>query len=520
MPVNNGLLYDTPIADNINGAAMLPSIPREAILDTVPRSALAATKKIVNLVPITSGQVTPNQTVQFLIPQRNMMKASSLYLKFQLTMSCNNAYSFSGSLASAAALINNITLQAGGVVLESLQNYHLWHNNILSWAHAGNDQLAVEALCSGAKLPNTATGAFGAKAVSVIPTGIQLSAAPTGSPYPSALNNVATTAPGLNNYNQQTAGYDFQGSNVGGTAALGNPTFADTKQFPSGSTTLVFTIPILSGVFNPKESQLIPLQFINGGILLTLQTNPVAKAFFSNTADSSATYTMSELELCYAEITPAPEYVLRIREEMMAGKMIKIECQSYQQYNVASASSVRQNFNVNLSSVSSIFWGRVLVNDSMITSKCFGGFGSDADATVRYEVYLDNVLLFNSANQLNSIAVQVRQLQEALQSSVADYSVSPITLGRGNAASYTSNAPTSATIDNSLFTSNMLWGLSTKLFSSNSTSMDGTPIGVLTVNFNSGSSPAEASGANLWYIYVVYDYIYLVDATGSVSKNQ
>jgi hypothetical protein len=520
MPVSNGLLYDTPVADNINGAAMLPSIPREAILDTVPRSALAATKKIVNLVPITAGQVYPNQTVQFLIPQRNMMKASSLYLKFQVTMSCNNAYSFSGSLASAAALINNITLQAGGVVLESLQNYHLWHNNILSWAHAGNDELAIEALCSGAKLPQSAVGQFAAKAPSVIPAGITISAAP-GTSYPAPLNNIATTAPGANNYNQQTAGYDFaEASAVGGTAALGNPTFADTKQFPSGSTTLVFTIPILSGVFNPKESQLIPLQFINGGILLTLQTNPISKAFFANSDDSAATYTMSDMELCYAEITPAPEYVLRIREEMMAGKMIKIECQSYQQYNVASASSVRQNFNVNLSSVSSIFWGRVLVNDSLITSKYFGGFGRDSDKTQRYEVYLDNVLLFNSANQLNSMAVQVRQLQEALQSSVTDYAISPITLGRGNSQSYLSNAPTSATIDNSMYTSNMLWGLSTKLFSSNSTSMDGTPVGVLTINFNSGTTPAEAAGANLWYIYVVYDYIYLVDATGSVSKNQ
>ena len=492
MPISNGLLYDSPVSDNINGAAAMPSIPREAILDTVPRSALAATKKIVNLVPITSNQVGPNQTVQFLIPQRNLMKASSLYLKFKVVLTSAQAFSFSGSLASAAALINNITLQAGGVVLESLQNYHLWHNNIMSWAHAGNDELSIEALCSGSKLPNTATGAWAAHADP----------------------NVAP----LDNYNQQSVGYDYQGSNVGGLAGV-NPTFANTKQFP-GSTTLVFTIPILSGVFNPKESQLIPLQFINGGILLTFQTNPVSKAFFGSAADATANFEMSDMELCYAEITPAPEYVLRIREEMMAGKMIKIECQSYQQYNVASASSVRQNFNVNLSSVSSIFWGRVLVNDAVNTSKCFGGFGIDSDPTQRYEIYLDNVLLFNSANQLNSIAVQVRQLQEALQSSVTDYAIAPFTLGRGNSASYTSNAPTSATIDNTLYTSNMLWGLSTKLFSSNSTSMDGTPIGVLTLNFNSGTSPQEVSGANLWYIYVVYDYIYLIDATGSVSKNQ
>jgi hypothetical protein len=55
--------------------------------------------------------------------------------------------------------------------------------------------------------------------------------------------------------------------------------------------------------------------------------------------------------------------------------------------------------------------------------------------------------------------------------------------------------------------------------------MDGTPLGVLTLNFTIGNalgttaSSSEGS-TNLWYVYVVYDYIYLVDATGSVSKNQ
>jgi hypothetical protein len=213
---------------------------------------------------------------------------------------------------------------------------------------------------------------------------------------------------------------------------------------------------------------------------------------------------------------------------MMAGKMIKIEAQSYQQYNVGSQQNVRQNFNVNLSSVSSIFWGRTFGSDSLSTSKCFAGFGTDADPSNRYEVYLDNVLLFNSSNQLNSMAVQVRQLQEAIQSSVSDYGISPFVMGRGNNESYTATtkqSPTTDTIDNTMYTSAMLWGLSTKLFASNSTSMDGTPIGVLTINFQGGLSvtgQAVESNANnnLWYIYVVYDYIYLVDATGSVSKNQ
>jgi len=187
---------------------------------------------------------------------------------------------------------------------------------------------------------------------------------------------------------------------------------------------------------------------------------------------------------------------------------------------------------VNLSSVSSIFWGRVFAQDSTLTSKYFQGFGIDADPNTRFECYLDNVLLFNSPNQLNSVAVQVRQLQEALQSSVTDYAISPFTCGRGNNATYgelpagtTNQLPGTGTIDNTLYTTAMLYGLSTKLFASNSTSMDGTPLGVLTLNFTIGqalgstASSSEAS-TNLWYVYVVYDYIYLVDATGSVSKNQ
>jgi len=90
--MSNGLLHDINISDAVQGAAQMPSIPREAILDTVPRSALAATKKIVNLVPITSGSVGPNQTIQFLIPQRNLMKAASIYLKFKFRIPFNAAY--------------------------------------------------------------------------------------------------------------------------------------------------------------------------------------------------------------------------------------------------------------------------------------------------------------------------------------------------------------------------------------------------------------------------------------------
>jgi hypothetical protein len=489
--MSRSLLYESSLSDNIQGAAAMPSIPREAILDTVPRSALAATKKIVNLVPISSNISGPNQTIQFLIPQRNLAKAHSFYLKFNLGVAVNaNDYSFSGSMASAASLINNITIQAGGVVVESLQNYHLWHNNVLSWAHQGTDELAIESLCSGAKFPFSPPGQYLGQNVAS-----------------------ATALP----YSQQVA-YDNNGIYAGNTTSVGTGwagVGAAVQQFKGSSgLSSMFSIPIHCGFFNSKEAQLIPLQFINGGVLLTIQTNPIAKAFFEN-GTALADYVISNMELCYTEITPAPEYILRVREEMIGGKMIKIEAQSYQQYNVQCGTSVRQMFNANLSSLSSIFWGRVIGTDVNNRSKTFQGVGRDADSAYRYEVYLDNVLLFNSSEQLNSMCVQVRQLQEALASSVSDYVVSPFTAARGNIAAY-GTGDTGTCTSNTLYTQNMLYGLSTKLFASNSTSMDGTPVGTLTINFQ---TPGDST-SNVWYLFMVYDYIYLVDATGSVSKNQ
>jgi hypothetical protein len=162
-----------------------------------------------------------------------------------------------------------------------------------------------------------------------------------------------------------------------------------------------------------------------------------------------------------------------------------------------------------MSSLAAIFWGRVNGIDSLTTKKWFQGqLGvPDADPQQRYEVYLDNVQLFQSPNQLNMISVVARQLQEALCSSITDHPVSPYVQGGGSSAgdgygigTYVSQA--------------YLYGLSTKLFASNSTSFDGTQVSTITLNFQTNGD----SSNNTWYMYLVYDYIYMVDATGSVSK--
>jgi hypothetical protein len=479
--MSSSLLLDQQLADNIQGA--VPGLPREAIMDTVPRSSLVATKKIVNLVPISANSVTSSQTLQFLIPQRNLAKAHSFYLKFKLNMTgLGNGlkFSFGGSMQSAASLINSMSVQAGGTVIESVQNYHIWHNNILSWTQR-RDQLGIESIAAGTANPlryMTGGPAVDANALSV-----------NGTTNPSPLQNIGLA------------------SNFVSTAA---GVFDDW-----------FSIPLGMGFFNSKESQFMPLFQFNGGVLLTIQTNPSSKAFYAPTGATGATigdYTMSDFELCYTEIQPSPEYVNTVRQGLSSGKLIRIEAQSYLNYNIACGENVRQTLNVNCQSLSATFWGRVQNNDSINTSKFFVKQAGITDSSIgtpniRYEMYYDNQLLFQSANQLNYDTVVMRQLQEALSSSITDHAISPFINGAGTSVAAAANTDPAGSWANQAY----LYGLSNKLFASNSTAMDGTPVGTIQIQFQ---TPGETTGnvVGLWYFYMVYDYMYLVDANGSVSK--
>lgn len=567
------------------------SLPREAILSTVPGSSLSASKKIVNVVPITSNSVGPSQTLQFLLPQRNFAKANSVYLKFRFQAtggsSSQQRWAFSGGMQSAGSLFNNISLQAGGVILESMQNYHVWHNNVIEWMHSGSDLMKIESLCSGSRLAeNLATG--GTVAIkftadsdtlttiprsaytvqgfedvdTVIQPGMILCAAGVYIAYVVSVSSAgaitlnASTALVKNAFyelhtlpvypSQVFAGYSddstVTASNYSKMAQnmydLGNSTGTTPQGFNGTQRSLmqfgrvaaanytydmVFSIPLYLGFFNPKESQLIPLEFINGGVLLTLQTNPVTKAFWSElTPDGTngfTSYTLTDFELCYTEIAPSPDFMMDVRNDLGNKKFIKIETQSYQNFLLSAQNgNTRQMFNANLSSLSCLLFGRIAGLDAWTTSKMFQWVGHDGNNQIRYEIYFDNVLMFNSANQLNSVAVAVRQLQEALGSSIGDYVCTPASSGRGLPVRVGSSPVDNANINyNTYCGGHALMGLSTRVFSSNSTSMDGTPVGTITINFFNQDGEANT---NLWYFYLVYDYIYTIDATGSVEKVQ
>ncbi len=486
--MNGSILLDTQLADNIEGATA--GLPREAILDTVPRSALKATKKIVNLVPISSNTVGPSQTIQFLIPQKNLAKAHSFYLKFRLivTAAAGEArlFSFGGSLQTCAALFNSMSIQAGGQVIEACQNYDKWHNNVLCWTQDIN-QVGFES-------PTTGCQTFS-----------RLLSDPAG--------NTATLT-----------------RSVQSTAEVWNTKAAASNLVTTAATGLlndVFSMPIGMGFFNPKESQFLPLFQFNGGVLFTLQTNPITKAFFSGDQSGAqgplpaniTAYQLSDFELTYTEITPDISYINTVRDGLARGKVIKIEAQSYLNYQVACGANVRQNLNLNLQSLAASFWGRVEGADDLFTPKCFVKQkdieDSSADTpSIRYEMYYDNQLLYNGPNQLNYDSIALRELQEALTSSISDHPVAPLFSYVGINSGTITNITTSTKFYGALARQAWLYGLSNKLFASNSTSMDGTPVGTVQIQF---STPGDSVN-NLWYFYFVYDFMYMIDANGNVSK--
>lgn len=484
--MNGSILLDTQLADNIEGAT--PGLPREAILDTVPRSALKATKKIVNLVPISANSVGPSQTLQFLIPQKNLAKAHSFYLKFRLRFQQAGEvrrFSFGGTLQTCAALFNSMSIQAGGQVIEACQNYDKWHNNVLCWTQ-DITQVGFESPCTGCQ------------------------------PLSRLLQDPGNTAAVTRA--------------VVSTAEVWNTTAAaSTLVTPStGIFDDVFSMPIGMGFFNPKESQFLPLFQFNGGVLFTLQTNPISKAFFAGAQSGEAAplplnitdYTMSDFELTYTEITPDISYINTVRDGLAKGKVIKIEAQSYLNYQVACDANIRQNLNLNVQSLAASFWGRVENTDAIWTPKCFVKQLNIEDSSastpqIRYEMYFDNQLLYNGPNQLNYDSIVLRELQEALTSSITDHPVAPLFSYIGINTGTVSSSLISTKFYGSLARQGYLYGLSNKLFASNSTSMDGTPVGTVQIQFSTG----EAAGTgSLWYFYFVYDFMYMIDANGNVSK--
>lgn len=453
------VIQDIAITDRIGAS----EYPRELVLSTPPR-AIKALSKIVSVVPNTSSSVGQNQTVQFQIPQRNMMRSHSCFLKFKFTPTTTANYSFAGSAGSCASLINSIQLTAGSQVLENLLNYHVFHNNVVLAHGSSAEGLGVEAICANSYLPQQFSG--------------------------NTQGQVSST----------------------GAQLLANANQSNTPQ----RTSMYLSMPVYAGLICNNNNTAIPLFAIQNGLQLTIQTNPITKAVYSEGAGFTD-YSLSEFELFYTEIEPDMAYKAEVLGSLAQGKKIIIEADSYLNTVVAGSTALRQMFSVNMTSLNAVLWGVVKNTDTVNTSKWFEspatGPSSEANdyANTRREVFLDNVSVYNSSNQLNLDAINYRLVQEALCGSITDKAVSPFIQGQGVVGA---NPAATVQWNGSYRNQAYLQAIPCQNFVSDDVSMRGQSVGQVSVSFQC----PYVSTSDTYYFYFLHSYLATIDGTMSVQK--
>lgn len=445
------------IIDNISindRVGMTTGIPREAIMDISP-PGLPASSKIVSVIPISSNTVGPSQTIQFQLPSRNAMRNGSSYLRFKCDFAgATHPFSFAGASASAQALFNSVQLQIGGVVVEQINNYHHWNNNVVQAHCMTAESLTNTAMCEG----SYTTQNFGAGSYNAVnSTGAQLC-------------SVANT------------------------------------QFPAGSSSHFFTVDLSLGLFHNKNATMLPL-FLMNNTLLTIQTNPLTKCLHGSNASFGITsYTISDLEYIYEEVVLSEEYLQSVRSGLSQNKLVKIEAESALNVQIAGNSTVQQLFSLNLSSLDAVAWGVQIGADSLIDPKWFLATPSELNnSSVRYEIYRDGELLFNSSRQLCDPQVAYRELKRALAGSVSPVDNTPIVSQIGR--------PTTA-YNGSYSNQAYLRALSTRRWIDEGTSMNGSKVNNIRIQFSNN----ELDPADSIQMFFIHSYVLLLDGAGGVSK--
>jgi hypothetical protein len=456
----SSIIDNLQISNTLGASAQMP---RELIMDVAPTS-MDISRKIVSVLPITSNSIGPSQNVSFLLPQRGLMRSGSCYLRFKLdiTSSGTHEFSFAGGVNSCASLINQLTLSSAGVVLEQISRYDLYANNVINSHCLSNEALTSTAICEGGLAPNSWSQYGG-------------------------FNSVNSTGASL-------------------LASSGD------KQFASNfDTNLEFSLALYAGALVNKHNVALPL-FAMPQLKIDIQTNPITSAFYSTNTASPQNYTMYDFELIYEEMNVPESYISSVRSGLNSGKLIKIEATSVNTLQVQAQATVSQQYALNYSSLEAILWGW-MATEALDTSKCYQAhtnntvWDNSTRSQIRYEVYADNALIFNSPNQLNYVSVQFRNLRLALNGVIAPENSNSVCKGIGKLSGGSYNG--------SYINTFYLLGLSMRKFISDDTSFQGSKVSQIQIMFK---NPEFTTASGNYFLHFLYDYAIVVDGSLSVSK--
>ena len=459
-------LIENQIVDTIGQTI----IPRELQLD-VPGPGLPSSTRIVNLLPLSTSAIGENQSVQFALPGRNLIKPGSLYLSFLVKFSAaSHAFSFAGAAGSCAALWQSLQVSCGGVQLHNIQEFGNWMNNVVL-PHLKSDAYM--------NMLGVTAGSYDASSFAV------------GQSY-NTINNT---------------GHDMN--------AVASAMFPETTTSP-GFREYRFCMPLEVPCFNSKNSQAFPL-FATQGVLITLQSQTQTKAIYG----SDPTFTMSpisisDLNLQYQELIPEQSYMDSVRSGLSSGKIIKIDCEDVLGLITQGDANVAQLVSAQLSSVDAVLFGFQQQADSIALAKVYQMIQTDVanPSGVRNLVFLDNQQILQGTHQLDSAEQSFIELRRALAGSLTD-NLSVSSFVRGIGKTNTVLTPASAW-HGSYVNFAALRGISCRRYTEDSVSMPGLPARTLQFQLtNPGVSAAVGAKLFLW---IVYSSTIAIDASMSVTK--
>jgi hypothetical protein len=416
-------------------------------------------------VPTQSGTASSGTQILFQLNSASgFIKPASMYLKCRVsvTQATNDnaqVVAWGNACRNASSIIDRFTVSSGAV-LESINNYGSSYIPTLLLHCANQPYLeGDDAMLEGRRRPILAADA--------------------------ATSNAAGRSAEVNGWVDVTA------NNAGVN------TFVDVA------------IPLYSNLFCNEKGY--PLCLLAQNTLIQLDLSTVGKAFFTTSAAVITEYTVSNAQLVYDLITPSPEYLMMLKQELASGMLYQIPFVSSlsTQFAKTAGTSTTFNWGCGLSSLKGVTYSAVLAPTTVTSEKYFisdnatGGVISNTGSNFR---------LFLDGQQQNSVIQDSTAVRYAQMTSVFGLLTDVNrTTGAGGvfgaAGAVTDYVKTPVTYEQNYFVGGQSCAKINECMA-----MTGSQVNNLTMIIETSGSNAGTYLANAWH-----DRIMVVDASGSAS---
>lgn len=449
--MSNSIEFSERNTPNISGGD--GQIPYSLITNKLP-SAIHSSHQLRAVQSTNGSVISPNTMIQFQIPPMAYLKRNSLIFRFVMSVAGVNgtsvSWSFNNSVNNCQAVIKNIRVLLGNVIVENIINYNKFQE--IHLAHATNKEYLSGAI-------NILEG--------------------------SMMDASGLTTNNLPNY-AGSLGYS--------AFSFANIPYEFCCELQIGST-----------------NSTIPLWLLNQPLTIQIDTASVAESCLSldGVPVSALTgYTITNPTLLYELIDIPQEVKASIKQEMIeTGQMYEMLVHTVLGVNtsVTSGQNLSYNLALNLGSVDSILYTSTLATafSSTYGLSSYKSMNylesSTTDTQINRRCYIDGKQV--QAYNISTLDQQYVELRRCF----SQYNTNISSIG-----AYNNRNSLASSYPYRFYAS----GFNLRKDIGDETSLTGTRVGILQLNFDTSS--ASPCNAGNYYIYALFDQKVMINAMGDV----